>query len=564
MKILRIVKQENIVELREAFRRKGKLYLVFEFVDKNILELLELFPHGVDPEIIRSCMFQLCRAISYCHSHEVIHRDIKPENLLINMHDHTLKLCDFGFARLMPAKGTPLTDYVATRWYRAPELLLGDTKYGFGVDMWAMGCIMGEIVDANPLFPGESEIDQLFIIQKVLGPLTEKHHELFLRNPRFLGLKFPNMNRPETLEKRYVGKLQKRAMAFLKAVLQKDPDDRLASDKLLDHPWFDGLVHVVQTRRSSPRSLARQNNLNDPLPGSNGSSTSRSKQNFEDPRAVSMAPGCPQANNVNPASMNNVPQPSSPMHSYNPYATPYNGPPQHQQPSVPQQANPMAQTAYGFGPPAHQQNAYGNNQQFNNQQKFSQPQNNSNNMQNAYGNQDNNMDPRYGNTNDDRDNHHGPNSEATRSVPGSRGGLRGTSRGGDSRRAHRDGNPATRSLSKHRRQSMANVSDRNGTAGTGGSDEPLQDDNGTRPGTRQRSKRDPDGRRPRTRQQDDNHDDTQSRGGIRSRAMSRSKLQRNDQDNMMHPTTPQNMLPTVGQFETKLFNFKNVFRRVQI
>ena len=102
----------------------------------------------------------------------VIHRDIKPENLLIDPKRATLKLCDFGFARLINNSRQALTDYVATRWYRAPELLLGSTNYTMAVDVWAIGCIMGELVDGQPMFPGESEIDQLYIIQKVLGPMT--------------------------------------------------------------------------------------------------------------------------------------------------------------------------------------------------------------------------------------------------------------------------------------------------------------------------------------------------------------------------------------------------------
>ena len=162
VKILRMLRQPNIVSLREAFRRKGKLYLVFEYVEKNLLEVLEENPNGLDPRIVRRYIFQLCRAIEFCHRNSVIHRDIKPENLLVNP-DHTLKLCDFGFARTVqnPGQGQQLTDYVATRWYRAPELLLGSTTYTKAVDLWAIGCIMGELVDGQPLFPGESEIDQM-------------------------------------------------------------------------------------------------------------------------------------------------------------------------------------------------------------------------------------------------------------------------------------------------------------------------------------------------------------------------------------------------------------------
>lgn len=87
--------------------------------------------------------------------------------------DHTLKLCDFGFARTLATKeGEVLTDYVATRWYRSPELLLSYPKYSYEVDIWAVACIMAELIDGQPLFPGENEIDQLFLIQKTLGSLT--------------------------------------------------------------------------------------------------------------------------------------------------------------------------------------------------------------------------------------------------------------------------------------------------------------------------------------------------------------------------------------------------------
>jgi len=124
-----------------------------------LLEILEEKPNGLPQEIVRNYIYQLLKAIEFCHRHQVIHRDIKPENLLINPQTGDLRLCDFGFARILNANSkSPLTDYVATRWYRSPELLLGD-NYGKEVDIWAVGCIMGEISDGDPLFPGESEID---------------------------------------------------------------------------------------------------------------------------------------------------------------------------------------------------------------------------------------------------------------------------------------------------------------------------------------------------------------------------------------------------------------------
>lgn len=240
VKILRMLKHPNIVSLKEAFRRKGKLVLVFEYVHNNLLEILQQNPNGLDPDLVRRYVFQLCTAIQWCHSHDIIHRDIKPENLLVNP-DHSLKLCDFGFARTLPPNTKNLTDYVATRWYRAPELLIGTTRYDISVDFWAIGCIMGELVDGQPLFPGESEIDQLYIIQRVMGPLTAEHLAKFLRNPSFSGLKFPDMSKPETLQRKYMGQLSKTALAFMNGLLHMDPKQRLTGRACLEHRYFDGL-----------------------------------------------------------------------------------------------------------------------------------------------------------------------------------------------------------------------------------------------------------------------------------------------------------------------------------
>uniref|UniRef100_A0A3B1KF62 mitogen-activated protein kinase n=1 Tax=Astyanax mexicanus TaxID=7994 RepID=A0A3B1KF62_ASTMX len=172
LKMLRTLKQENIVELKEAFRRRGKLYLVFEYVEKC--------------RKMGSSSFLTLK--SFFLSLSFIHADIKPENLLISS-DDVLKLCDFGFARdLSEGNDANYTEYVATRWYRSPELLLG-APYGKAVDMWSVGCILGELSDGQPLFPGESEIDQLFTIQKVLGPLPPEQMKLFYSNPRFHGLR---------------------------------------------------------------------------------------------------------------------------------------------------------------------------------------------------------------------------------------------------------------------------------------------------------------------------------------------------------------------------------------
>ncbi|KAK2166555.1 hypothetical protein NP493_1315g00008 [Ridgeia piscesae] len=261
LKVLRTLKQENIVDLREAFRRRGKLYLVFEYVERNMLELLEEMPNGVPVEKARSYVYQLCKAIHWCHSNDIIHRDIKPENLLISK-DDVLKLCDFGFARnLTNGNNAIYTDYVATRWYRSPELLLG-APYGKAVDVWSIGCILGELSDGQPLYPGESEIDQLYTIQKVMGPLPPEQMQLFYNNPRFNGLKFPAVTNPQTLERRYQGILSGVLIDFMKGTMKLHPMDRVTIEECLHHASFQTEQLLHRTRIPVKRKKSENSKLN--------------------------------------------------------------------------------------------------------------------------------------------------------------------------------------------------------------------------------------------------------------------------------------------------------------
>lgn len=108
-----------------------------------------------------------------------MHRDVKPENVLVSSNG-VIKLCDFGFARYVTGPNESCTDYVATRWYRAPELLIGDSRYGREIDVWAVGCIYAEMVTGQPLFPGDSDVDQLYRITKVLGELGMNDERILL------------------------------------------------------------------------------------------------------------------------------------------------------------------------------------------------------------------------------------------------------------------------------------------------------------------------------------------------------------------------------------------------
>ncbi|XP_074922169.1 cyclin-dependent kinase-like 2 isoform X2 [Chelonoidis abingdonii] len=237
IKLLKQLRHENLVNLLEVCKKKKRWYLVFEFVDHTLLDDLELFPHGLDYSRVRKYLFQIIKGIGFCHSHNIIHRDIKPENILVSQ-SGVVKLCDFGFARTLAAPGEAYTDYVATRWYRAPELLVGDTKYGKAVDVWAIGCLVPEMLTGEPLFPGDSDIDQLYHIMKCLGNLTPRHQELFYKNPLFAGVRLPEVKEAEPLERRYP-KLSAAVLDLAKKCLQIDPDKRPSCADLLQCDFFN-------------------------------------------------------------------------------------------------------------------------------------------------------------------------------------------------------------------------------------------------------------------------------------------------------------------------------------
>ncbi|KAG5496393.1 hypothetical protein JKF63_02695 [Porcisia hertigi] len=235
VRMLQLLRHPNILRLEDVFRKDGKLYLVFEFIDHTILKLLESTTHGLSHRELRRYTYQLLRGIEFCHKNNVIHRDVKPENVLIN-ESGLLKLCDFGFARQLSSKGK-YTDYVATRWYRAPELLVGDVAYGKPVDVWAIGCMFAELSDGQPLFPGESDLDQLCLILQTCGPVPPRMVFIFEHNPLYNGISFPHTSIFYTLKERYHRESDD-WLEFLSACLKTDPAQRLTCTELMELPYF--------------------------------------------------------------------------------------------------------------------------------------------------------------------------------------------------------------------------------------------------------------------------------------------------------------------------------------
>ncbi|XP_034532002.1 LOW QUALITY PROTEIN: serine/threonine-protein kinase MAK-like [Notolabrus celidotus] len=238
IKLLKQLRHDNLVNLLEVWKRRRRWYLVFEFVERTLLDDLEQNPNTLDLNTSRQYLFQILRAVAFIHQQNIIHRDIKPENILISQ-GGVVKLCDFGFARTMttPADGGVYTDYVATRWYRAPELLVGDTKYGKPVDVWAVGCLLLEMLTGLPLFPGDSDLDQIYHIVRCFGNLTAHHQELFYRNPVFSGVRLPQCSGRVPLEQRFLT-IPTNALDIAKNCLQLDPENRTQCSELLEHTLF--------------------------------------------------------------------------------------------------------------------------------------------------------------------------------------------------------------------------------------------------------------------------------------------------------------------------------------
>jgi cyclin-dependent kinase len=190
---------------------------------------------------------QLLKGLVYCHQHRIFHRDLKPQNLLIDRQG-TLKIADFGLAR---AFGVPLPAYtheVLTLWYRPPEILLGGKKYSLAVDMWSVACIFAEMVSGKPLFPGDSEIDQLFRVFRVLGTPTEEVWPGISSYPDFKQT-FPKWNAASLKET--CPDMDEQGLDLLSKILVYQPSKRMSALDALKHPYFDELkqfqTHNIDT-----------------------------------------------------------------------------------------------------------------------------------------------------------------------------------------------------------------------------------------------------------------------------------------------------------------------------
>ena len=248
--ILRSLDSPYVVKLEEVVHTEVRsgvpvLFLVFEFLDHDLKQFMSSVYGkgvGIEPQLAKEFCYQILLGLKYCHSNSIMHRDLKPQNLLIDLKTKTIKLADFGLGRVFSMPVNKYTHEVVTLWYRAPEILLGTKLYSTGVDMWSVGCILAEMILGRPVFCGESEIEQLLAIFRILGTPNDNTwpdvtglrdwHEYPQWKPKDLTTAIPGL----TL-------LGEDGIELLSAMIQLAPQKRISAIDALKSPYFDDIRH---------------------------------------------------------------------------------------------------------------------------------------------------------------------------------------------------------------------------------------------------------------------------------------------------------------------------------
>ncbi|KAK9207327.1 hypothetical protein WN943_017612 [Citrus x changshan-huyou] len=256
IKLLRHMDHENIIAIKDIIRPPQRetfndVYIVYELMDTDLHQIIRSHQDLTDDHC-RYFLYQLLRGLKYVHSANVLHRDLKPSNLLLNA-NCDLKIGDFGLARTT-SETDFMTEYVVTRWYRAPELLLNCSEYTAAIDIWSVGCILGEIMTRQPLFPGKDYVHQLRLITELIGSPDETSLG-FLRSDnarRYVRMlpQFPKQNFSARFPNKSPG-----AVDLLEKMLVFDPNRRITVDEALCHPYLAPL-HDINEEPVCPRPFS--------------------------------------------------------------------------------------------------------------------------------------------------------------------------------------------------------------------------------------------------------------------------------------------------------------------
>lgn len=242
IKLLKHLQHENVIQIKDiippASRANFKdVYVVYELMDTDLHQIIRS-PQPLSDDHSQYFLYQVLRGLKYIHSANILHRDLKPSNLLVNA-NCDLKICDFGLARTSNEKEF-MTEYVVTRWYRAPELLLSCSEYTSAIDVWSVGCIFAELLGRKPLFPGKDYVHQLNLITNTIGsPSDEELHFITSDKAKRYIRSLPKNERVD-FSRVWKG-ANKSAVDLIDKMLVFDPTRRITVEKALEHPYLASL-----------------------------------------------------------------------------------------------------------------------------------------------------------------------------------------------------------------------------------------------------------------------------------------------------------------------------------
>jgi protein kinase len=262
---LKKLNHPNIIKLKEVIRENDELFFVFEYMESNLYEYTKDLERPMPEHKIRNFMYQIFQGLAYMHKHGFFHRDIKPENLLVR--GDICKIADFGLAREIRSR-PPFTDYVSTRWYRAPEVLLRATNYNSPIDIWAMGCIMAEMFTLRPLFPGSSEADEIYKVCSVLGSPNRTVWPEGMQRAAKMNFRFPQFT--ATPLQQLIPHASKDAIKMMNDTMIYNPQKRPTAAHCLQYPFFKVGIETptrgIQEPAPERRQITQQKQAPAPAP----------------------------------------------------------------------------------------------------------------------------------------------------------------------------------------------------------------------------------------------------------------------------------------------------------
>ena len=244
---MRLLNHENVLSIKSILKPRSlqefnELYVVSDLMETDLAQIIKS-NQTLSDEHIQFFLYQILRGLKYVHSCGILHRDLKPRNLLVNS-NCDLKICDFGLARAnintLMTPSASLTDYIATRWYRAPEVILSWRQYTASIDVWSVGCILAELIRRKPLLPAQTEQEQMMMITNLIGKpdaalidqIEDSDNRTFMRQlPNNSGKDFNELFRGAN----------EHAIDLIKKMLTFDPAARITIEQALSHPYMERL-----------------------------------------------------------------------------------------------------------------------------------------------------------------------------------------------------------------------------------------------------------------------------------------------------------------------------------